>query len=250
MNQKEKNQEKKLEEVLELYEKGKPIPEILALFKGKKEEKELGELLKIAKLLQEQKSDAPPTLLKQALNKLQSGSVIKSENHRYKKRGEIKGRPSFALMVSNFRMKFKINQWKIVAPIAVLAVVLLAIIVSSQLGSKPVNLELALNETQKEVQEFDDLAQISDNYINGETTLEDFDETLNSLNHSQQTEERKTETPETGSTETKTTVTEKETQELNQELEQETTGEESELDEFFSDEIATEKAIDDALSGF
>lgn len=133
-NQNDKNIEEIIEKALQYLDRGKTPAEILNLFP--EHQNELNEILSTVSLFKKEREKiVPPSgLLKQILNKV-AESVTNGINIRYLYRKEVQGRPSLNNITTKIHDLMTIN-WKIWAPLGIIAVVALVIIGYSQFGAK------------------------------------------------------------------------------------------------------------------
>jgi hypothetical protein len=135
-NHNDKKKEEIIEKVLQYLESGKTPAEIFGLFP--KYQEELKEILSTYSLLKEESKKIVPTKesFQQIIDKI-NVSVTNELNPRYSYMEEVQGRPSLE-KINNITKIFNLMNinWKIWAPVGIVAVVALVIIGSSQLGTK------------------------------------------------------------------------------------------------------------------
>ena len=151
MNNNDEKLEKTLIKALELYEKGKPIPEILDLFSQYKDD--LKEIFQTIEILAKRKKEILPS--KELLFKIisQIPGVTKKEFARYLDRkgkenkfSVAKGRLSLIKAIKNqYTMAMK---WKIIVPASVLVIAAIILIVV-QFGGKKQEITAPTPITQK-----------------------------------------------------------------------------------------------------
>ncbi len=123
-----------LEKTLEHLDRGKSPAEILNLFP--EYEIMLKEIFSAINLLTKEKESIAPSqeLFKQVIEQI-PGSVTNEVNLRYSYEKEVQGRPSLNSIITKVYDLMTIN-WKVLAPLGIIAAVAIVIVGSYQFGTK------------------------------------------------------------------------------------------------------------------
>ncbi len=236
--------EKALSEALELQEKGRSTPEILNLLPEFKEE--LGELFRVIEVLYREKENIVPQkeILTNIISRISTNEdVTNKETERYLYRGEVKGRPSIPEEVIS-KTESMFTKWKILLPIGVAAVIVLAVITTQFTGriTGRKSTSFSLNEIVKEQENFNDLGAEINQYASEEIALGEVDSAL---------EEAATDVaaPATQAPSAPSAARQDPFGLASIQTESKAVGFDSELNSFFSEETSL-KEVDSALSDF
>jgi tetrahydromethanopterin S-methyltransferase subunit B len=133
-NQNDKKIEEIIEKTLEYIDSGKTPAEIFDLLPQYQET--VKEILTVVSLLKKESELVIPSkeLFRQTMDKI-AGNVTNRFNPRYSYMEEVQGRPSLNNIITKINDLMTIN-WKIWAPLGIVAVVALVIISSYQFGTK------------------------------------------------------------------------------------------------------------------
>lgn len=135
-----------LEKTLEYLDSGRTPAEILNLFPKHREMlKEIFSTINLFK--KEGKSIVPSKELFRHVMEQIPGDVTNGVNLRYLYQKEVKGRPSLSNIITKVHDLMTIN-WKVWAPLGIIAVVALAVIGYSQFGAKAPQAPVAEETTQ------------------------------------------------------------------------------------------------------
>jgi len=123
-----------IEKTLEYIDSGKTSAEIFDLLPEYRET--VKEILTAVSLLKKESESVVPSreLFRQTMDKI-AGNVTNRFNPRYSYMEEVQGRPSLKNIITKIHNLMAIN-WKIWAPVGIVAVVALVIIGSNQFGTK------------------------------------------------------------------------------------------------------------------